>query len=276
MFLNNLLEVSGHTTDIITYITIGVLALLAVIVAAVCIGNRKKKFDTKSLAFAAICLATSFVLSFIKITPVPSGGSITLASWVPVLIYAYAYGAPKGFLVGIIFGLLNFISGPYILTPFTFILDYILAFAMVGLMGLARKFNRSLLTNVVLGTVIAVVARFVMHLISGMIYFAEDAIWVDLPTPNAFVYSLIYQLVYIPGDAVICLAVLIILAKSNVLQTLLHIMRPNEFSAAVNAKTDNRDAAISAQAPADKEETKNSDLPAETAVSATADEKGKE
>ena len=147
---------------------------------------------------------------------------------------------------------------------------------MVGLMGLARKFNRSLLTNVVLGTVIAVVARFVMHLISGMIYFAEDAIWVDLPTPNAFVYSLIYQLVYIPGDAVICLAVLIILAKSNVLQTLLHIMRPNEFSAAVIAKTDNRDTAISAQAPADKEETKNSDLPAETAVSATADKKGKD
>ena len=89
-------------------------------------------------------------------------------------------------------------------------------------------------------------------------------------------YSLIYQLVYIPGDAVICLAVLIILAKSNVLQTLLHIMRPNEFSAAVNAKTDNRDTAISAQAPADKEETKNSDLSEETAVSATADKKGKD
>ena len=97
MFLFNLLEVSEQTTDIVTYITIGVLAVLAIVVAAVCIGNRKKKFDTKSLAYAAICLATSFVLSFIKIAPVPNGGSITLASWVPVLIYTYAYARRRAF-----------------------------------------------------------------------------------------------------------------------------------------------------------------------------------
>ncbi len=236
MFLNNLLEVSEKTTEIVNYIAIGVVGLLAIIVAAVCIGNRNaKKFDTKSLAYAAVCLATSFVLSFVKVSPVPNGGSITLASWVPVLIYTYAYGAPKGFLVGIIFGILNFVSGPYILTPFTFILDYILAFAMVGLMGFARKFSHSLLRNVILGTILAVVARFVMHLISGMIYFVEDAIWVDLPTPNAFLYSLIYQLVYIPGDAIICIAVLAVLAKTGVLQTLLHMMRPALFPAKAQA-----------------------------------------
>lgn len=262
MFLFNLLEVSEQTTDIVTYITIGVLAVLAIVVAAVCIGNRKKKFDTKSLAYAAICLATSFVLSFIKIAPVPNGGSITLASWVPVLIYTYAYGAPKGFLVGIIFGILNFISGPYILTPFTFILDYILAFAMVGLMGFARHFSKSLMTNVLLGTVLAIVARFVMHLISGMIYFMEDAVWVDLPTPNAFVYSLIYQLVYIPGDAVICLIVLAILVKTNVLQTLLHIMRPSLFPAAA------RKGQAAAESAAPAQDAPAQDAPAEKAPEA--------
>ena len=62
MFLNSLLEVSEKTTDIVTYIIIGALALLAVIVVTICIVNRgKKKFDTKSLAYAAVCLATSFV-----------------------------------------------------------------------------------------------------------------------------------------------------------------------------------------------------------------------
>ena len=259
MFLHNLLEVSEQTTDIITYITIGVLAVLAIIIVAVCIGNRKHKFDTKSLAYAAVCLATSFVLSFIKVQPVPNGGSITLASWVPVLIYAYAFGAPKGFLVGIIFGILNFISGPYILTPFTFVLDYVLAFAMVGLMGFSRKFSKSLLTNVMLGTVLAVVGRFIMHLISGMIYFAEDAIWVDLPTPNAFVYSLIYQLVYIPGDAVICLIVLAILVKTNVLQTLLHMMRPSEFPSAQKASAGQSDAAPKADADVNAPEEPSSD-----------------
>lgn len=235
MFLNSLLEASEQTTDLVQYIAIGAVALLAVIVLAICLATRGKKFDTKSLAYAAVCLATSFVLSFIKVSPVMYGGSITLASWVPVLIYAYAFGAPRGFLVGIIFGVLNFISGPYILTPFTFVLDYILAFAMVGLMGFARKFTKSTLTNVILGTVIAVMARFVMHLFSGMIYFAEDAIWVDLPTPNAFVYSLLYQLVYVIPDGAICAIVFVILAKTGTLDVLLHMLRPSVF-AAVNTK----------------------------------------
>ena len=235
MFLNSLLEASEQTTDLVQYIAIGAIALLAVIVLAICLATRGKKFDTKSLAYAAVCLATSFVLSFIKVSPVMYGGSITLASWVPVLIYAYAFGAPRGFLVGIIFGVLNFISGPYILTPFTFVLDYILAFAMVGLMGFARKFTKSTLTNVILGTVIAVMARFVMHLFSGMIYFAEDAIWVDLPTPNAFVYSLLYNLVYVIPDGAICAIVFVVLAKTSTLDTLLHMLRPSVFAAA-NAK----------------------------------------
>ncbi len=250
MFLFNLLEVSEQTTDIVNYIMIGVLAALAVVILAVCIGNRKQKFDTRSLAYAAVCLATSFVLSFLKITPVPNGGSITLASWVPVLLYAYAFGAPKGFLVGIIFGILNFISGPYILTPFTFVLDYILAFAMVGLMGIARKFNRSLLTNAVLGTLLAVAARLVMHFVSGVIYFQENAVWVELPdwcVANAYIYSLIYQLIYIPGDAIIIIVAFAVLAKTGVLQTLLHMMRPGMFpSAAQNAKAEH--AAESADA----------------------------
>lgn len=264
MFSNNLLAViaSEEAIDIVTYVAIGAIALLAVVVAVICIANRNKKFDTKSIAYAAVCLATSFVLSFIKIAPVPNGGSITLASWVPVLIYAYAYGAPRGLLVGIIFGILNFISGPYILTPLSFVLDYILAFATVGLMGFAGKFSKSLMKNVILGTVIVAVARLIMHLFSGMIYFQNDAIWVDLPTPNAFVYSLIYQLVYVPGDAVINIVVLIILAKTGVLQTLLHMMRPSKFLSAAELKAEKNAAASPAES--------------ETAVSEVGSEKKSE
>ena len=256
MFLNSLLEASEQTTDLVQYIAIGAVALLAVIVLAICLATRGKKFDTKSLAYAAVCLATSFVLSFIKVTPVAYGGSITLASWVPVLLYAYAFGAPRGFLVGIIFGVLNFISGPYILTPFTFVLDYILAFAMVGLMGFARKFTGSTLANVLIGTAIAVMARFVMHLFSGMIYFAEDAIWVDLPTPNAFVYSLLYQLVYVIPDGAICCIVFAVLAKTGTLDTLLHMLRPSVFAAAAAKDAENAGAA---EAPAEADTAAQAD-----------------
>ena len=184
MFLNSLL---ANTEDIITYISIGAIALLAVILVVICVTN--KKFDTKSIAYAAVCLATSFALSFIKVSPVTYGGSITLASFVPVLIYAYAFGAVRGFIVGLVFGVLNFISGPWFLTPMTFILDYLLAFTMIGLMGFARKFTKSLTANVILGTALVYVARFVMHLFAGMIYFDMGEIFTDLPQTNAFVYS---------------------------------------------------------------------------------------
>ena len=256
MSLPNLLAViaTEEAIDIVNYIALGAIAVLAVIMLIICLAFRKRKMDTKSIAYAAICLAASFVLSFIKISPVPNGGSITLASWIPVLIYAYAYGAARGFLVGIIFGILNFISGPYILTPFSFVLDYILAFAMVGLMGFARKFGKSLAFNVVLGTVIVALARFVMHFFSGVIYFQNDAVWVEFPgwaTANAYIYSFIYQLLYIPGDAVINIVVFAILAKTGTLQALLHMIRPTLFPNKEAAAAQPADAASSQKAQAE-------------------------
>ena len=48
--------------------------------------------------------------------------------------------------------------------------------------------------------------RFIFHLISGFIYFSMDSIWVELPAwalSNAFIYSFIYQCIYIPADCAI-------------------------------------------------------------------------
>ncbi len=227
MSLGLLAAVSESATDIVTWVSIAAIAVLVVALAIVCVFG--KKYSTNELAYAGICLASSFVLSFLKVSPVQYGGSITLASFVPLLIYAYKFGVIRGMLSGIVLGLLNFISSPYILTPMTFILDYVLAFASIGLMGLAPKFGKlSLTSKVILGTVLVYVARFIFHLVSGFIYFAEDAIWVDLPTPNAFVYSFIYQCVYLPADCVICAAVLTVLAKTGTLDRLFAMMTKKE------------------------------------------------
>lgn len=218
-----LAAVSEQTTDIVTWVAIGCIALLAIGLALMCIFI--KKYSTHEIAFAGICLALSFALSFIKVTPVQLGGSITLASFVPLLIYAYKFGPVKGTLAGIILGLFNFISGPYILTPLTFFLDYVFAFASIGLMGFAPKLGKlSLAAKVTIGTVLVYVARFIFHLLSGFIYFAENSIWVDLPTPNMFVYSFIYQCVYLPADCAICAIVLFATAKTKALDRLLKMM----------------------------------------------------
>ncbi len=232
MYLFNLLAVSDKATNTVKWISVAAVVALLCLIAAVGLFRRngKKGYDAKRIAFAGVCVSMSFVLAFVKVTPVQSGGSVTLASFVPVLIFAYVYGPIEGFCVGLIHGLLNFIESPWILTPATFLLDYLLAFASIWIMGFFGKLPRKEKSALplVLGCICVFAARFLCHLGSGMIYFLQDSVWVELPDwamSNAFLYSFIYQCVYLPLDALIATLTLVALAKTGVLDRLTAIMR---------------------------------------------------
>ena len=264
MFLSTLLAVSDRTTDIVKWVSLGAVFVLLGVIAIICFSVKKHTYDAKHIAAAGITIGLSFALSYAKVSPLPYGGSITLASFVPVLIYAYVYGIADGLLAGTIFGLLNFISGPYILTPFTFILDYLLAFASIGFMGIAKKFTKKQTFNVVLGTVGVFTIRFIFHLISGVIYFMNDAVWVDLPDwamANSFIYSLIYQLVYIPADCAIAAIIMYILAKTKVLDSLVKIITPKEKKAIATGAETADDPAPTIEAEADLQEETPNEMP---------------
>ena len=229
MFLYSLLEVSEQTTNVVKWISIAAVFVLIGIIALISV-LKNKHFDAKRIAFAGVCVSMSFTLSFIKVSPVQYGGSITLASLVPIMLYAYVYGFADGLLVGLIHGLLNFIEDPYILTPATFLLDYLLAFTGVCFMGLFGKMQRKQkgILPLVLGCVCAFAVRFIFHLSSGMIFFLENAVWVEFPSwavSNAFVYSFLYQCVYIPADCLIALITLITLAKTGALDAITKTMK---------------------------------------------------
>ena len=230
MFLSSLLDVSEQTTNVVKWISVGAIVILLALIFVISAFNKKAR-DTKRIAFAGICVCMSFTLAIIKFSPVQYGGSITIASFVPILIYAYVYGPIDGFLVGLIHGLLNFVEDPYILTPATFIFDYLLAFMSVGVMGFFGKMRRKEkgCLPIVLGCVAVFSLRFASHLVSGMIFFMQNAVWVSFPnwaTGNAFIYSFIYQCVYIPADALIATAVLMALCKTGVLDKIAKMMRP--------------------------------------------------
>ena len=231
MYLYSLLEVSEQTTSIVKWISVlGVVLVLAVIGLIGFLANGKK-FDAKRLAYAGLCVATSFTLAVIKFSPIEYGGSITLASFVPILIYAYVYGVGDGLLVGLIHGLLNFIEDPYILTPATFIFDYLLAFVSVGVMGLFGKMQRKEkgCLPLVLGCIAVFSLRFLSHLLSGMIFFSQDAVWVEFPSwamSGPFMYSFIYQCIYVPADALIATLALVTLCKTGVFDRLVKIIEP--------------------------------------------------
>ena len=230
MYLYSLLEVSEQTTSVVKWISVvGVLLVLGVI-ALIGFLQNGKRFDSKKIAFAGICVSMSFTLAVIKVSPVQYGGSITLASFVPILVFAYVYGLADGLLIGLIHGLLNFIEDPYILTPATLFFDYLLAFMSVGVMGLFGKLQRKErgCTPIVLGCVAVFSLRFISHLLSGMVFFAQDAVWVSFPSwamSNAFIYSFIYQCIYVPADAIIATLVLVALCKSGVLDKLTAMMK---------------------------------------------------
>lgn len=230
MFLYSLLEVSEQTTNLVKWLSVGGVVLLLIALWLIGLLRGGKRFDTQKLAFAGICVAMSFTLAVIKISPVQSGGSITLASFVPILVFAYAYGFIDGLMIGLIHGLLNFIEDPFILTPATLVFDYMLAFMSIAVMGFFGKIKRkeNACLPIVLGCIAVFSLRFIFHLCSGMIFFMQDAVWVSFPAwamQNAFIYSFIYQCIYIPADALLATLALVTLCKTGVIDRLLKIMK---------------------------------------------------
>lgn len=192
-------------------------ALIALILALTfIIGKRESfEFDSHSVAFGAICIAMSFALSYIKIFDMPQGGSVTLASLFPVMLFAYIYGIKRGMLIGVIYGVLQAIQDPWIVHPMQFLLDYPIAFSAVGLAGAFSQINKlKKLPQVsfILGGICTGLFRYLAHFLSGA--FAFGAYGVDAGFNNVYLYSLGYNS-FVMVDIVIVLVIGCILFSSK-------------------------------------------------------------
>lgn len=170
--------------------------------------SEKKDNPTLTLVHGALCIALAFVLSYFKLFSMPLGGSITLASMLPMMVYANRYGVKKGLLAGLVYGLLQYIQGGYFVHWIQFLLDYPIAFAMIGLAGLTKG-DKNLVFSVLIGGT----GRFLCHLISGILVFGEyvmigaDAVTgIGLGTMLSanFVASFVYNAPFMYADIAIC------------------------------------------------------------------------
>ncbi len=185
---------TASVNQILLYVLAGGLILLAV-GGALLFGRKEKfAFDSRCIALAGVCIAMSFALSYIKLFKMPQGGSVTLVSLLPLMIFSYAYGVKKGVLAGFVYGILQAAQDPYIIHPAQFLLDYPIAFALVGFAGLFASIRAIRLPQVrfVLGGVLASVLRFVSHVFSGVFAFAayagESNVWAYSLAYNSFVF----------------------------------------------------------------------------------------
>lgn len=181
------------------------ILFMGAVIAVSAVVDRKNKFvfDSKSIAYAAICIAMSFALSYLRIVRMPQGGSITPASLLPLMLYAFMFGAKKGIFAGFIYGLLQALQSPDgVIHPAQFVLDFPLAFACMGLAGLfanLKALNKLPQVQFLLGGIIAGLGRFIMHFISGTFAFGAYA-----PEGQpAWLYSLGYQAGYVLPDVAI-------------------------------------------------------------------------
>ena len=211
-------EMNGTTNDDVNSVALYVSAAVAVVVVLVVTfltgRGDKKGFDTKAISYAAVCIAMSFALSYLRIVKMPQGGSITIASLVPLMIYSYMFGTKKGVFAGFIYGILQAFQDPYILHPAQFLLDYPLAFMCIGLAGCFAKvkaLDKLPQVQIALGGVVAGLSRFVMHFLSGMFAFG---MWAPEGQP-VWLYSLTYQAGYVLPDIAIAIVAAIILFSSK-------------------------------------------------------------
>ena len=190
------------------WVLVAVLLIGGVIAYMAVKGNRKSVWTTKMLSLGAICLALTCVLSMIKLFRMPNGGSVTPASMLPLMLFAYVYGVGPGLVLGAIYGMLDFALGGWFLSVPQFLMDYPVAFAMCGLAGLFHKSSNTRL-GLSLGVVIGSLGRYVAAVAAGILF------WSDLTEglAPALIYSLGYNGTYMAAECVICVVISILMGE---------------------------------------------------------------
>lgn len=199
-----------------TALYVGAAAIMVLtVVSALILGRKDKKpFDTHCIALAGICVALSFALSYIKLWDMPTGGSVTLVSLLPVMLFAYIYGTKKGLLIGFLYGVLQAVQDPWLIHPAQFILDYPMAFSMVCFAGLLSDLdvlNKVPQVKFAISAGLGGALRFLCHVLSGV--FAFGAYAVDAGATDFWAYSLAYNSYVFIDITLVILAGCIILSS---------------------------------------------------------------
>ena len=204
---------------------------------------------TRRLTESAMLLAMAVVLELVSkifIPPMAFGGQLTIVCMLPVVLISYRHGVKWGMVAGFAYSLLQMALGAGTVTaafqPGYFgdgtmignailmcLFDYILAYTALGLGGIFRDRIKKPGLALSLGSLVALGCRYAAHIVSGYILFAGWAEWfftqegfpawgaglVESLSPQllGFVYSLVYNGMYMIPEIILTAVVALILGR---------------------------------------------------------------
>ena len=206
-----------------TEMTVGGWVLLALLLSGGVVTFlllRKKAgkpfWTARTMSVGAMCMALASVLSLIKLLPMPMGGSLTPASMLPLLLFAYVYGTVPGLTLGAVYGVMQFIldGGQFLWTGLIpNLLDYPIAFGLLGLAGCFNKLENER-KGLALGFLLGCFGRFAASFTSGVVFYAE---WAP-EGMHPIVYSAGYNAMYMLPECLLCIGIGIFVAPRLVRQ----------------------------------------------------------
>ena len=207
---------------------------------------------TKRLTESAMLLAVAIILEFVAkmfIPEQPFGGQLTIASMLPIVLVSYRHGVKWGFVTAFAYSLLEMaIGGKTVAAAFQpgyfgdgtmignaiimCLLDYIVAYTLLGLGGIFRNRIKKPAVALACGSVVALGARYIAHVLSGYILFSSWAEWyftqegfpawgaklVEALSPEmlGFVYSLTYNGMYMIPEMIITAVAAVLIARPKI------------------------------------------------------------
>ena len=205
----------------------------------------KTKRLTESAMLVAIAIALELV-SKLFIPELPFGGQVTLVSMLPVVLISYRHGLKWGFVASFTYALLEMALGAKTVSaaflPGYFgdgamlvnalamcLLDYVAAFTVLGLGGIFRGRMENRGAALVCGSLVALAARYLCHIVSGYILFSGYAQWFFTqegfpawgaqlvqsldPTALGIVYSVVYNGMFMLPEMVLTAVVAWLLGR---------------------------------------------------------------
>ena len=210
---------------------------------------------TKRLTESAMLLAVAIVLELVSkmfIPELPFGGQVTLVSMLPVVLISYRHGVKWGLVSGAAYAMIEMAIGAKTVTaafqPGYFgdgvmllnalimcLLDYLVAFTVLGLGGLFRDRIENRGKALCCGVLVALGCRYVAHIFSGYILFAGWAEWFFTqdgfpawgaslvaslsPTALGMLYSIVYNGMYMIPEMILTSVAAVLIARNSKIVT---------------------------------------------------------